>query len=122
MSSPDDENQIEVSSGNLYADLGFADPELEEAKAMLAREIRAAIAATGLSQSDAGKQLGISQADISRITRGRLGGYSIERLLTLLRRLDLDVEITVTPTRDGHSPGHIFALAEHHSPRAAVTP
>ena len=80
--------EIEVSSGNLYADLGFADPEIEQAKADLAREIRAAIYIREMTLVDAGKLLGVDQADISRITRGRLGGYSLERLITMLSQLN----------------------------------
>ena len=79
-----DEDQVTISSGNLYADLGFADPELEEAKANLARQIRSIVEDRGLNQSDAGKCVGVDQADISRIVRGRLGAFSIDRLMTLL--------------------------------------
>jgi predicted XRE-type DNA-binding protein len=90
--------KIEESSGNIYADLGFADPELERAKADLAREIRSVIDIRGMTQVEAGKLLGVDQADISRITRGRLGGYSFERLITMLSRLDIRVEIRVIPS------------------------
>src|SRR5829696_5879200 len=89
--------EIEESSGNLYADLGFADPELEQAKADLAREIRSAIDIRGMTQGEAGKLLGVDQADVSRITRGRLGGYSLERLITMLSRLNMRVEFRVLP-------------------------
>jgi predicted XRE-type DNA-binding protein len=92
--------KIEVSSGNVYADLGFANPELERAKADLAREIRSIIDIRGMTQVAAGDLLGVDQADISRITRGRLGSYSLERLITILSRLNMRVEIRVLPCEE----------------------
>jgi predicted XRE-type DNA-binding protein len=92
--------KIEESSGNVYADLGFANPELERAKADLAREIRSVIDIRGMTQAEAGKLFGVDQADVSRITRGRLGGYSLERLITMLSRLNVRVEIHVLPFED----------------------
>jgi predicted XRE-type DNA-binding protein len=89
--------KVKESSGNVYADLGFANPELERAKADLAREIRSTIDIRGMTQAEAGELLGVDQADISRITRGRLGGYSLERLITMLGRLNVRVEIRVHP-------------------------
>jgi predicted XRE-type DNA-binding protein len=80
---------VEVSSGNVYADLGFADPELESAKADLAREIRSAIDSRGLTQSEAAEHLGVDQADVARVTRGCLGGYTLERLIDISSRLTM---------------------------------
>jgi predicted XRE-type DNA-binding protein len=97
---------VNVSSGNLYADLGFANPELEQAKADLAREIRSNIELRRLTQVEAAELLGIDQADVSRITRGRLGGFSLERLITFLTRLSLDIGIQVRPTV-GQANGHL---------------
>jgi predicted XRE-type DNA-binding protein len=90
-------NASKESSENVYADLGFPNPELEQAKAALAREIRSIIDVRGMTQTEAGELLGVDQADISRITRGRLGGYTLDRLLTMLFRLDVRVEIRVHP-------------------------
>lgn len=81
----------------MYADLGFADPELEQAKADLAREIRSIIDIRGMTKSEAAEHMDVDQADVSRITRGRLGSYSPERLTTLLTRLNLDVDIRLRP-------------------------
>ena len=86
-----------VSSGNVFADLGFEDPEVELAKANLALEIVRIIERHGWTQAQAAAVLGIGQLKVSAIARGRLDGFSIERLMRLLTRLDRDVRIVVAP-------------------------
>lgn len=66
--------KVHTSGDNIYADLGFDYPEVEPAKAKLAREIRRPIDARGISQVQAGELIGLDPADVSRIVRGRLGG------------------------------------------------
>ncbi|NNM72669.1 helix-turn-helix domain-containing protein [Enterovirga aerilata] len=83
------------SSGNVYADLGFDDPTEESLKADLVMGIMDEIARRGLSQTAAARLMGISQPDVSKLLRGRTGGYSLERLLGFTRALGGDVEITV---------------------------
>lgn len=88
-------------SGNIYADLGFDDPELELAKAKLASRIDDIIRARALTQAAAGKLIGESQPNVSRIVRGDLDDFSIERLMHLLVKLDQTVEISVSASDDG---------------------
>lgn len=108
------QSKIVESSGNVYADLGFGNPELERTKAELAREIRSVIDIRGLTQAEAGDLLGIDQSDISRITRGRPGRYSLERLITILSRLDMRVEIRVHPHEESElkSSGSVQSILE----------
>lgn len=97
----DEASNFSVSSGNVYADLGFADPDLELAKAQLAVQIGRLIKARGLTQTAAGRVLGITQPDVSLITRGVLADFSIERLMHLLTRFDQEIEIVVRPADAG---------------------
>jgi predicted XRE-type DNA-binding protein len=92
--------QVEEGSGNVFADLGLPDPEERLAKAMLSRQIDRLIHDRGITQTQAAGLLGIKQPDVSNIVRGRLSGWSIERLTRLLNRLGQDVEITVRPAED----------------------
>ncbi len=92
------------SSGNVYADLGFDDPTEESIKADLVMGIMDEIERRGLSQTAAARLMGLSQPDLSKLLRGRTGGYSLERLLGFTRALGGDVEITVrraAPDRRG---------------------
>lgn len=86
---------IEQSSGNVFADLGLVDPEARLAKAELARRIGDLIAERQLIQAEAAQLLGIDQPKISALLRGRLGGFSFERLMRFLTILGRDVQIVV---------------------------
>lgn len=93
----------EVSSGNVFADLGFAEPEEELARAELAHRIASIIEDRGLTQAEAAAAMGISQPKVSALVRGHLEGYSLERLARYLIALGQDVEIVVRPADDtGH--------------------
>lgn len=94
--------RITRSSGNVYSDLGFDEPDIELAKAQLASRLIAIIEERGLTQTAAGELLGIDQPKVSMITRGRLGDFSVERLMHLLTKFNQDIEISVTPSeREG---------------------
>lgn len=95
---------ITPSSGNVFADLGFAEPEAELAKAELARAIARLIHQRGWRQAEAATALDIDQSKISAIVRGRLGGFSLERLMKLLARLDQDIQIRVFQKRSIDQP------------------
>ncbi|HKG27372.1 MAG TPA: helix-turn-helix transcriptional regulator [Thermomicrobiales bacterium] len=115
-----DEQRFTVGSGNIYADLGFEEPELEEAKASLARQIGALIKERRLTQVQAANILGIDQPKVSALVRGRLGNFSTERLMKLLTRLGQDVEITVQPAAPARQAGRIAVhYADHGMPMAA---
>ncbi len=91
----------EKSSGNVFADLGLAHPEDRLAKAELARRISGIIAERRLTQLEAAALLGIDQPKISALVRGRLGGFSLERLMRFLNVLGRDVQIVVKPKPKG---------------------
>lgn len=91
--------RITESSGNVFADLGFPNPEQELLKARLTLQIYRAIKTRNLTQAKAGEILGIKQPHVSTLMRGHSGAFSAERLMDFLRALGHDVDITITPTR-----------------------
>lgn len=93
--------QYTESSGNVFKDLGLKDPEQRLAKAKLAMRIEDVIEGRGLKQVEAANILGINQPKISALMNGRLRGFSMERLIGFLNKLDQDVEIVIKlkPTR-----------------------
>jgi predicted XRE-type DNA-binding protein len=101
--------RTEKSSGNIFADLGLPHPEQELLKAKLTLQIYRLIKQRGITQTDAGKILGIKQPHVSALMRNRAGAFSVERLMEFLTALGQDVEITVRPTRKGH--GEVSVLA-----------
>jgi len=91
------------ASDNVFADLGFAGKEAAElkVKAGLTLQIYQRIGELGLTQDRAAQRLGVSQPDVSKLMRGRHSGYSVERLLSLLSALEVDVDIVLRPKRHG---------------------
>lgn len=89
--------KITTSSGNIFADLGLPNPDEMLAKAELARKISQAITARGLTQVEAAELLGIDQPKISALIRGKLTGFSLERMFKFLNDFDSDIEIIVKP-------------------------
>jgi predicted XRE-type DNA-binding protein len=84
-------------SGNVFADLGLDHPEEELLKAQLVREIRDIVKRRRLTQTKAAELLGLKQPDVSALVTGRVGKFSLERLLRCIRRLDRDVTIITRP-------------------------
>ena len=87
--------KITIGSSNIFADLGFAYPEEMETKAILVSQINAIIKNRKLTQKKAGEILGITQSRVSDLARGGLSGFSVDRLLRLLNKLDRDIEIVI---------------------------
>src|ERR1039457_5235369 len=75
---------IEQGSGNVYADLGYADSESMLVKAELAAKIAEIIRRRALTQTDAAKILGLTQPKVSALLKGRFRGISEHRLLECL--------------------------------------
>ena len=93
---------ITESSGDVFADLGFANPELEQLKADLSLQIYRTLKARGLTQAKAGELLGVKQPQVSSLMPGRSGSLSVGRLMEFLAALGQDVQITVRPTSKEH--------------------
>lgn len=83
------------SSGNVFADLGFADAELRRTKVRLAFAVNRIVRQRRLSQTEAARQLGINQPKISALSNYRLAGFSVERLMHFLTALEQDVEMVI---------------------------
>jgi predicted XRE-type DNA-binding protein len=87
--------RVTKGSGNVFRDLGLPDADLLQAKADLLHRISILIGRRGLTQMEAAKVLGITQPKISALLRGRLEGFSMDRLVRFLISLDQDVRISV---------------------------
>ena len=94
--------QIEKGSGNVFADIGLPNPEEALAKAEIARQVNRILVARKLSQAEAGVILGIAQPRVSDLFRGRLGRFSLDKLIDFAKRSGNDVEIRIKPSRRPH--------------------
>jgi predicted XRE-type DNA-binding protein len=102
--------KIKKASDNVFADLGFERPEEEAAKVDLAFEIASILKARKLAQVKAAALLQISQADVSKLMNVRPHGFSLDRLIAILTRLERDVEIRVTKTSGTRRGGKVRAV------------
>src|SRR3981189_115636 len=109
MSNP---KKVTASSGNVFADLGFGNPEEELLKAKLVREIRAIIKRRKLTQTKAAAMLGLKQPDVSALVTGRVGKFSIDRLVRCLDRMDYKVDVVVRQAAPGFFAGNCGLIAE----------
>ena len=96
MTDKNDDFELIRGSGNVFADLGMMDPEQRQLRAILAAEIGKTLTAEKLTVRAAAKITGIAAADFSRIRQAKLKGFTIDRLMTILDRLDRDVDISVS--------------------------
>ena len=101
------EPRFTESSGSVFADLGLPDAGTRLAKAELARSISTIIEERGLTRLEAARLLQVDEPKISAIARGRLGDFSLDRLLTLANRLGMDIDITVTPNLESMRPARM---------------
>jgi predicted XRE-type DNA-binding protein len=92
-----DELKITRSSGNVFQDLGIHNADEHLLKAKFAMIINKIIKEKNLTQVAAAKLLDIDQPKISRLSRGQLSGFSIDKLMVFLILLNQDIEVTVKP-------------------------
>jgi len=100
--------EIYHSSGNVFADMGLPDAEEMLAKAELAIQIHGIIKRRKLTQAQAAELLGIDQPKVSALLRGRLKGFSMERLFHFLNALGQDVQIVVKAKPRSRQQGHLM--------------
>jgi predicted XRE-type DNA-binding protein len=93
----DDDKRITLSSGNVFKDLGFKNPEEMVLKAQLVREISSAIKEKGLTPQQSAEVLDLKVQEVLDLLKGRFSEYSIEHLFKYMNALDRDLEIIVKP-------------------------
>lgn len=103
---------VTPGSGNVFADLGFAEPAEELAKAKLASRIRLILKGRRLTQVAAAELMGIDQPKVSALLNGRLANFSSERLMRLLTALGQDVDIVIRAKPRSRERGRVRVLSE----------
>jgi len=100
-----DGDSLTRGSGNVFADLGFSKAEAVDlkVKAGLTMKIHRRIKELGLTQAKAAERLGLSQPDVSKLMNGRHGGYSVDRLFTVLNALEVDIDIVMRAKHRGRT-------------------
>jgi len=103
--------EIELGSGNVFADLGFPNPEEHLAKAELTLRIMKVIRGRGLSQAAAARLLGLGPSRLASLLQGRVGRVTVDRLRHFLSVLSSDetkaqqVRVGKTKAKNRITPG-----------------
>jgi predicted XRE-type DNA-binding protein len=100
-------NEVERGSTNVYADLGFEEPEEMLVKAQLATKIGEIIKRRKLTQTVAAELLGIPQPKLSNMLRGQFRGISETKMIECLTRLGRNVEIVVSTAHRSKAAGRV---------------
>lgn len=91
--------EVTRGSGNVFDEFGRPDADVEQCKAVLAAGIIKVLDRDDLSVRAAHRRTGFAAADFSRIRNADLGRFTIDRLMTILGRLDSRVEIRIKVRR-----------------------
>ena len=102
--------KIELSSGNVFADLGFEDAEERLLKAQLATRIAQLIEKKGWTQAQTAERTALDQPKVSRLLRGQLSGFSADRLFAILNRIGHSVEVRISPQERAPEKSHTRVL------------
>ena len=84
-------NHLTPSSGNVFADLGFdpAEAAVLKLRADLMITLEQHLRALKLTQVEAAKRLGVSQARVSDLMNGKFNKFSLDMLVKLAERSGL---------------------------------
>jgi predicted XRE-type DNA-binding protein len=93
---------VTASVGNVFTDLMLPEAEDRLLKAQLALKIHQLIDQKEMTQAEIAPLIGLDQPKVSNLMRGRLAGFSVERLFGILNRLGHNVEVRISD--DEHEP------------------
>lgn len=101
---------VEVGTGDVFRDLGFADVGERKLRVQLAMRLNDLVKERKLTQTAAAEIFGIPQPHVSELRNYKLTRFSSERLLHFITLLDRDVEIVIRPKAENHASGSVSVL------------
>ena len=99
MTGRNNDFELVRGSGNVFRDFGRADAEVLQLKTILAAKIIGVLDDQKITVRKAEQMTGVAASDFSRIRNAKLGRFTIDRMMTILARLDQDVEVSVSIRR-----------------------
>lgn len=89
---------VHRSSGNVFADLGFGPEEAENLRVRteLMIAIKSYIKGRGWTQQEAARHFGVAQPRISEIFQGKIGLFTVDKLINMLAHVGRQVSVTVS--------------------------
>lgn len=101
---------VEVGTGDVFRDLGFADAGERKLRVQLAMRLNDLIKERKLTQTVVAEIFGIPQPHVSELRNYKLTRFSSERLLHFITQLDRDIEIVIRPKAGNHPSGLVSVL------------
>jgi predicted XRE-type DNA-binding protein len=90
-----DDFELVRGSGNVFRDLGHPDADILQAKAILSARITGVLDDRRISVRRAQELTGFAAADFSRVRQAKLQRFTLERLISMLVKLNEDVEVSI---------------------------
>lgn len=97
---------------NVYADLGYRDPDRMLIKAQLVSRIAELLAERVITQTQAATSLGIPQPKLSKLLRGQFRGFTERKLMDCLTQLGQNAQIVARQTLDHDDAGAVSVTFE----------
>jgi predicted XRE-type DNA-binding protein len=85
--------EVEMGSGNVFADLGLPNPEERQLKSYLMMKIDDALRKKRLTKKQAANKLDLTPECLSELLEGAPSQYSVAQLVGYLRCLGYDVQL-----------------------------
>jgi predicted XRE-type DNA-binding protein len=99
--------EFELSSGNVFADIGFDNAEEMQLKSELVRQINKAIKERDLTSIQTKDLLNLNEEMLSNLSKGRLTELTLEHLFRYLNILGRDLEVVLKPRSTSNSQGKL---------------
>lgn len=93
----EDENEVFIGSGNVFADLDLPDPEELQLKAGLAIQIRRVMHDKRLTPAQAAGKMGLDTDAFARLQEGPSSDFTVYQLFHYLNCLGRSVEVRLSP-------------------------
>jgi predicted XRE-type DNA-binding protein len=88
---------LKKGSGNVFADLGFAESEAQNLalRSDLMIRIEKLVRDSGMTQQQAAKTFGVTQPRLNALLKGKIADFSLDALVNMLARAGMQVKMTV---------------------------
>ncbi len=102
----EEELELVHGSGNVFRDFNDPQADILQLKSILAAQIIGILDDRNLSVRKAQQLTGVAASEFSRVRNAKLTRFTVDRLMTILNKLDQEIEVTVTIRPRTHTSQH----------------
>ena len=108
--TPGTEDEVIDSAGDVFTDLGLDLSDEDRLKVKIAHVISNRVQTGGYTQKQVADIIGIDQPKVSKLMRGQLKDFSVQRLMQFLMLLGYDIEVRLSKV-GADRPGRVRVVA-----------